>query len=186
MHRVNVVNAHLLAPRHGSLKHGYNAREAGIGAPVDHLARVGPHFIIAGAHGRVEHKRALGAPCGVNGQGLLFHHLARSIEQFDIEHAREGLGPQRGRLHHVGAIPEGFALVVTIVVQMQIHLLARCTLYKACRLPQTGKQHRSLVRRLGEEGDGQEEKEKKEEEGSHRKEIHRGGFDAALGCWFNG
>ena len=30
------------------------------------------------------------------------------------------------------------------------------------------------------------EKEKKEEEGAHRKEIYRGGFDATLGCWFNG
>ena len=57
---------------------------------------------------------------------------------------------------------------------MQINLLARRTLHKACRLPQTGKQHRGLVRRLSEEGDGQEKKEKKEEEGSHRKEIYRG------------
>ena len=84
-----------LAALLGAVEDGDDAREAGLGTPVGHLAGIGPDLVIAGVDGLLQHKVAVGLPEGVEAEQFLIHHASAGVEKFDVEHTTDGLGAQR-------------------------------------------------------------------------------------------
>ena len=108
----------------GLLEHGDDAREGPRGIPVEHVARVGAHLVVARREHAVELERAVAAPAA-EPHLARGDHLARGVEQLYVEHAAH-VGERRAvGAHHVGAEPQRLAAEVGRVVEVEVHLLLR-------------------------------------------------------------
>ena len=107
-------------------EHGHHARKGRRCVPVEHGAGVGAYLVETAAHRLcVEFDVAAGAPFVVDAHLAPLHHVARRVEQFDVEHAAQLRRPERRGAHYIGAEPDGLAFEVAVIVEMHEHLFAR-------------------------------------------------------------
>ena len=138
-----------LAARHAAFglpEHGDYARIDRRGVPIEHCPCVGAYLVIPALHRLlVEFERAVGLPVVGNAQFLAAHHVAGGVEQFDVEHPAEVRGPERGGVNDIGVEPDGLALDVGVIVEMQVDLFARPALFVARHLAE--QVHQAVGRR---------------------------------------
>ena len=102
---------------------GEDAREAGVGAPVGHVAGVGAHLVEARTVDGVELDVAVRYAVAVDLVLPLLDDVARGIEQLHVQHPAKVGETATVRPHHVGLEPHRLALEITRVVEMEIDLL---------------------------------------------------------------
>ena len=58
------------------------------------------------------------------------HQLVVAVQQLNVQHLAEGIGPVAGRVYHVGFQPNGFARRVPGLVEVQVGFLGQSTCVK--------------------------------------------------------
>lgn len=127
------------------LIHGHHAGEVA-SVPVEHLAGVGPHLVVAALHGQGQREGACCLTEGIHGAQQPVERLARSVEQIDVEHAAQPRGLAVAA-RHIGLEPQRLARGVGRVVEVQIYFLARVLPAEARGILHAGVQLRHLVLR---------------------------------------
>ena len=120
----------------GGFVYGQYAGEAAVRVEVEHGAGVGSHFVVAAGvaqyaalgvgfvDGGVHQGEGAVAAAVCHLQLLLAEHHACGGEQFDVEYLAVGYAAVGG-VEHGGAEPDGLALEVGGVVEVEVYLLLR-------------------------------------------------------------
>ncbi|MCQ2259221.1 MAG: hypothetical protein MJZ41_14720 [Bacteroidaceae bacterium] len=106
-----------------SLEYRNDPGEAGVDAPVRHVASICPHLIEARAEKSVKLHVAVGGAEGVDGPLGGLQYVAARIEELHIQNLAEVCGLLPVGAGDIGLEPHRLVLEVSSVVKMEVNLL---------------------------------------------------------------